>query len=97
MKLFKFGLHLWIMLTSVLSFLVGWIMLAHAPKPTQKVTSPSTMVTPYPTLSPIPDLGTGNDQNSGSSFPNTTFSLQPSNNNFAPAPAPMPVFRTSGS
>ncbi len=35
MKLLKFGIRFWITITSVLSFLTGWIMLAHAPKPNQ--------------------------------------------------------------
>jgi hypothetical protein len=94
-KLFKFGLNLWIMLTSVFSFLAGWIMIAHAPKPVQKVVSSSIVVTPYPTLAPLPDLGAGNDLNSGNSFPSTNFSLQPTINNLANAP--MPAFRTGGS
>ena len=97
MKLFKFGLHLWIMLTSVLSFLMGWVMLAHAPKPAQNVSSQSTFVTPYPTLAPLPNISIGNDQNSGNFFQSSPLSVQPSNNNFAPAQAPMPMFRTGGS
>jgi hypothetical protein len=100
-RIFKFGLHLWIMLTSVLSFLLGWIMLAHAPKPVQNVSSPSTFVTPLPTLAPLPNIGSGNDQNSGNFLQSSPFSLQPSNNNFNSnnnfAPAPRPLFRTGGS
>jgi hypothetical protein len=100
MKLFKFGLRLWIMLTSVMSFLMGWIMIAHAPKPTQSSAPSSFNTTPIPTLAPLPNLGTDSVQNNGNFFQSPQFSVQPSiqtlpqsSNNFAPAP----IFRTSGS
>jgi hypothetical protein len=83
------------MLTSILSFLMGWIMIAHAPKPTQNTTVSASVSAPYPTLAPLPSVGTGIDQNTGNFLQGPSLSLQPSNNNFAPAP--MPVFRTSGS
>jgi hypothetical protein len=95
MRLFKFGLHLWIALTSVLSFLLGWVMLAHAPKPAQNVSSSaSSFVTPLPTLAPLSSHGFGNNPNNGNFFQSSPFSLQPSTNF---APAPMPIFRTGGS
>jgi hypothetical protein len=94
MRLFKFGLHLWIMITSVLSFLMGWIMLAHAPKPTQNNSSSSAFVAPLPTLAPLPSLGVGDDPNNGNFFQSSPFSVQ-SSNNFGQAP--MPAFRTGGS
>jgi hypothetical protein len=102
MKLFKLGLRLWIMLTSVLSFLMGWILLAHAPKPVQPSfsTSSPASVDSIPTLAPLPSLDAGNGQNNGNIFQSSPFSVQPPvqsfsqpSNNFAPAP----VFRTSGS
>jgi hypothetical protein len=100
MKLFKFGLRLWIMLISVMSFLMGWIMIAHAPKPIQS-SAPSTFnATPIPTLAPLPNADTGIIQNNGNLFQSPQLSVQPliqalpqSSNNFAPAP----IFRTSGS
>ena len=100
MKLFKFGLRLWIMLTSVVSFLMGWIMIAHAPKPIQPGSSSSVNVAIIPTLAPLPNLEDGNIQNSGGLFQSSPFSVQPSiqqpfqsSNNFGP----MPTFRTGGS
>ncbi len=71
-------------------------MLAHAPKPVQNVSSSSTsFATPLPTLAPLSSQGFGTDQNNGNFFQSSPFSLQPSNNNFAPAPRPL--FRTGGS
>jgi hypothetical protein len=104
MKLFKIGLRIWIMLTSVLSFLAGWIMLAHAPKPVQNSSPSSANIAPLPTLSPLPDLGSGNNQNSWNLFQNSPLSVQPQvqqpvqpsiqpfNNS-----APMPRLHTGGS
>ncbi len=104
MKLFKFGLRLWIMLTSVMSFLAGWIMLAHAPKPVQNSSPSSVNIAPLPTLAPLPDLGSSNNQNSWNPFQNSPLSVQPQvqqpvqpsiqtfNNS-----APLPIFHTGGS
>jgi hypothetical protein len=101
MKIFKFGLRVWIMLTSVMSFLLGWIMIAHAPKPVQASSvSTTNNVVSIPTLAPLPSLNDGTGQSTGNPFKSTLFSVQPSvqsfnqsSNNFAPAP----VFRTGGS
>ena len=95
MKLFKFGLRIWIMLTSILSFLMGWIMIAHAPKPTQNVGASASYATPLPTLAPLLNIGSGIDQNTGNILQSSPLSLQPSNNTFAPAL--MPRFRSGGS
>jgi len=38
MKLFRKALRYWIAITSVLSFMGGWVILAHSPKPVQPVT-----------------------------------------------------------
>ncbi len=62
MKLLKFGLNFWITITSVASFLTGWILLAHAPKPIQNNSSPRVEVAPLPTLEPLAPLS---DFNSG--------------------------------
>ena len=45
MKPFKKSLRYWIAIASVLSFLGGWIILAHSPKPVQPTNSP-TMISP---------------------------------------------------
>jgi hypothetical protein len=78
MKFFKFGIRLWITITSLFSFLGGWILLAHAPKPNPSSSSqPQTIVTPLPTLEPLPSLFQDDD----SSFQSNTFQNQPFFNN----------------
>lgn len=93
MKLFKFGLNIWILLTSTLSFLAGWIMIAHAPKPGKNSTAQSVFATPMPTFAPLPDIGINSGSNNGNFPQSPLLSIQP---NFLPS-APMPVFRTGGS
>jgi thiamine biosynthesis lipoprotein len=56
MKIFKFGIRLWITITSILTFIVGWVMLAHAPKPSQPGSSTQAIAPPLPTLEPLPSL-----------------------------------------
>ncbi len=57
MNPFKHSLRLLIATSSVLGFLGGWILLAHAGKPAQD-TAPAIGVAPapIPTLPPLPDL-----------------------------------------
>jgi len=55
MKLLKFGIRTWITIASVLSFLAGWVMLVHAPKPAQL--SVFNTAPTLPTLEPLPPLG----------------------------------------
>ena len=60
MKLLKFGLRFWITVTSVLSFLTGWVMLSHAPKPNQASSASVNISASLPTLEPLnslPDFG----------------------------------------
>ncbi|MCL4528613.1 MAG: hypothetical protein M1282_04290 [Chloroflexi bacterium] len=102
MTLFKLGLRVWIALTSIVSFLVGWIALAHSPKPVQPTSvsvssAPGVSITPLPTLAPLSPL---NFSNNGGNLQSQSFSVQP-----APQPqvqpqnffAPQPSFRTRGS
>jgi hypothetical protein len=91
MKLLKIGIRFWLTLTSVLSFLTGWVMLAHAPKPDQTGFSSSNVAAPLPTLEPLHPLSHSSDNDSN--FQNQPlFSVQPSvRSQFRPA------FRTGGS
>ena len=88
MKLLRLGLRFWITLTSVFSFLVGWVMLAHSPKPVQA--SSAAQVAPLPTLAPLPPIGSNNG---GGGFQGSQFSIIQPSTGFAPRP----VFRTGGS
>lgn len=91
MKLFRFALNIWITVVSVLSFLIGWVALAHAPKPVQHSQVTVNNVAPLPTLTPLQNLPFGDGGNNFQSFqaPSNPFS------NFNSAPAP--IFRTGGS
>jgi len=91
MKFLKLGIRFWITITSLLSFLTGWILLAHAPKPTQSSSGPTTIATPLPALEPLNSLSTfGSDDDNSQNQP--LFSVQPSTRSqFRPA------FRTGGS
>jgi hypothetical protein len=102
MKPLKFGLRVWITLTSVLSFLAGWMLFAHAGKPapliaTQLVPADSSNVSnatntlnPLPTLQPLPSL---NDLTTNSA---TQLQSLPSFQNNPPASF-FPSFRSRGS
>jgi len=99
MKPLKFGLRVWIALTSVLSFLAGWMLLAHAGKPAPLIasqpaavdTSNSTSsIAPLPTLQPLPSL---NDLTSSSA---TQLQSLPSIQSNPPASF-FPSFRSRGS
>ena len=90
MKLLKLGIRFWILITSVASFLVGWAMLAHAPKPVQ----PSAAVSSAPTLAPLQPLQFGNNRNNDDDF-NNFFQSGP--NIIQRQPSFGPTFRTGGS
>ncbi len=99
MKPLKFGLRVWIALTSVLSFLAGWMLLAHAGKPAPLIaTQPapadsantSSVLNPLPTLQPLPSLNQLTS-NSGS----TLQSLPSIQSN--PSTSFFPSFRSRGS
>ena len=53
MKLWKSLIRIWFTLASLASFLIGWAVLAHAPKPNQF--NPSDLP-PMPKLDPVPSL-----------------------------------------
>jgi hypothetical protein len=84
MKLFRKLLRYWIAIASVLSFLGGWVILAHSPKPVQQVAVQEAVL---PNLPPIQAYGS--DINPGG----TGFF---SNNN-AQSSIGRPMLRTRGS
>lgn len=89
MKPLKTTLHIWIAIASTLSFLGGWAMLAHSPKPIQPGQAQTSVVsiTPLPTLPPI-------------QFFNNGFANSPIQNSIAPNPlvsSGVPLMRTRGS
>lgn len=96
MRLLKLGLRVWIGLTSTVSFMAAWVMLAQAPKPTQNVApanvSAPLPTTPGPTLSPLPNLDFGNGKSVQQTLGNVPV-VSPSINTIVQ----MPAFRTGGS
>jgi hypothetical protein len=91
MKFLKIGIRFWITLTSVLSFLTGWIMLAHAPKPNQAGSAFTNISAPLPTLEPLQPLSELNsDEDNFQNQP--LFSVQPGTRSQL-----RPSFRTGGS
>lgn len=95
MKIFRFVLNIWITIVSVGSFLLGWVVLAHAPKPVSHSTSQPTVsnVAPLPTLTPLQLNGNGGNFQGFQVAPNQSFSTN--NNGFTSQP--QPIFRTGGS
>jgi hypothetical protein len=59
MKIFRNALHYWIAIASVLSFLGGWAILAHSPKPIQAAT---VQVTPLPAIQAYDGSTNNNDR-----------------------------------
>ena len=53
MKILKKIIRVWFTLASLASFLVGWVVLAHAPKPNQ---FDSSSIPSIPKLDPVPSL-----------------------------------------
>lgn len=91
MRLLKLGLRFWITISSVLSFVGGWILLVHAPKPYQGASLNDALTTTIPTLEPLPPLNrVGGDDANFSNQP--FFNAQPDvRSQFRPG------FRTGGS
>jgi hypothetical protein len=87
MNAIKKTLRIWIATASIIAFLGGWSLLAHAPKPAPLQVAPTQATTSAP-LAPLPTLPPLN-------LNSTTTQLQPLN--IAPQPRFMPRLRTSGS
>ena len=88
MKLFRKLLRYWIAFASIISFLAGWVILAHSPKPVQAATvQPSVTL---PNLPPIQAYGNDGSNNGQNFFSNSApTNLQPSSG--------FPILRTRGS
>ncbi len=92
MKLVKKVIRFWIALTATGSFLAGWALFAHSPKPVQSNSAAGFTAAPLPTLAPLAPLdlsGTGGV----SGFQSPQFTVQQQ----APLFSQAPMFRTGGS
>ena len=95
MKLIKLGLRIYIAISTVFGFLVGWILLAHSGKPTANnvAAEGAQAITSYK-LDPLPPVPSLNDLVSGAPLKPLpapqTFNVQPSSG-FSPR------FRSGGS
>ncbi len=93
MKSTKVFLRYWFAITSVLSFVAGWIILAHSPKPVQPTsmgTNNLNNLSPSANPAPIQTFGVPNSSTSGG-FGNF---LNPQNNSQGFS---FPSIRTGGS
>jgi hypothetical protein len=92
MKNLKIGLRVWIALTSLLSFLGGWVILSHSGKPAalfidQTTSLPDPVVQSQvllPTLEPIPDLADLTASGSLQPLPSISSAPSVAANNFVP-------------
>jgi hypothetical protein len=96
MRLMKIALRFWIGLTSVFSFLGGWVLLAHSPKPVSSSPAPAAgqaaAIDPLPTLAPLPPLKLPNGStSSGETIPQFNIRQR------AQAFSQVPLFTTGGS
>jgi hypothetical protein len=70
MKVYRKVLRGWIAITSVFTFLGGWIILAHSPKPLQTQTTTTTQSVSLPNL-PAIQAYDGSNSNGPSLFSNS--------------------------
>ncbi len=96
MKIMKLALRFRIALTSVFTFLAAWAMLAHSPKPVQAKTisalQPNVVVTPLPTLAPLPSFDLSGNAGGSFQMPQVNIQQPP-----APVFSQMPLFSSGGS
>ena len=91
MKTFRKALRYWIAFASLLSFLGGWVILAHSPKPVQPVTVQQAAA--LSALPPIQAFGSNINNNGLGFFSNNAPASSQSNQ----PGLGMPVLRTRGS
>ena len=92
LKAVKTVLRFWIALTATGSFLAGWALFAHSPKPVQSNSGATSQAAPLPTLAPLAPLDlSGNSSGAGIQSP--MFTVQQRSSLFAQAP----LLRTGGS
>jgi hypothetical protein len=87
MKFFRKLLRYWIAIASVLSFLGGWVILAHSPKPVQPITAQASA---QPALPPIQAFGSDVNNNGLGFFSNNSQAIPQRSSGF-------PSLRTRGS
>jgi hypothetical protein len=93
MQLYKNLLRIWIAIASVIAFVLGWIGLAHSPKPIQNSSASTTTTTTTTTtaqLAPLPPMPSISQVQQDSFVP-APFVSSPQISNAAP------VFRGRGS
>jgi hypothetical protein len=88
MKPFKIFIRYWFAITSVLSFIAGWIILAHSPKPVQPTSANNSNV-PQSIFPPAQTFGNGSSNGFG------LFSTGPQSN--LQSGQSFPRMRTGGS
>jgi hypothetical protein len=93
MKTFRKLLRFWIAIASLLSFLGGWVILAHSPKPVDQQASTVQSAAALPNLPPIQAYGSSINNNGLGFFSNNA----PANSQSIQPSAGMPRLRTRGS
>jgi len=90
-KISKKIMHYWFAFASILSFLAGWALLAHSPKPVQPVRTSTTNLAPIQSASPIQIFGDDDHRrrSSGSGLSPFVPNTQPSTG--------LPLMHTGGS
>ena len=81
MKPFRKFLRYWIGLASVVTFLGGWVILAHSPKPVQPGATSLVQSAALPTLPALPAIQAYGGSNGSLSFFSTPAPTNPSTSN----------------
>jgi hypothetical protein len=95
MKLYRKALRIWITITSLISFLIGWVFLSHIPDSALSTTANTDTTTKTLNLPAIPSVnGPTNTNQNGNGV--QLFSFIPSTTQ-TQSQAASPAFRTRGS